>query len=115
MVAQPKTTNNDNRIKINNNFFDNPERIKRMIDEKLNKDYICDGQKGVAQFTYDTLLKDENGNMNYICSDPSRYIFKFHNSEGNIEKDIKANKITNMLIDAGITNKTFSVSTIFMD
>jgi len=112
IAMQPKTTmnNNDNRIKINNNFFDNPERIKQMIDEKLTKDYISEGQKGVAQFACNNLLKDENGNMNYICSDPSRHIFKFKNSEGNIEKDIKANKLTNMLLDAGITTKALSVA-----
>jgi hypothetical protein len=112
LAAQPKTTtnNNDNRIRINNNFFDNPERIKQMIDEKLTKDYISDGQKGVAQFACNNLLKDENGNMNYICSDPSRHIFKFQNSEGNIEKDVKANKLTNMLIDAGITTKALSIA-----
>jgi hypothetical protein len=108
MAMQPK--NNNNKIKINNNFFDNPEKIKQMINDKLNKDYICDGQKGVAQFAYNNLLKDEEGNMNYICSDPSRHIFKFHNSEGNIEKDVKAIKLTNMLIEAGITNKALSVA-----
>jgi hypothetical protein len=111
LALQPKTTtSNNNKIKINNNFFDNPERIKQMIDEKLTKDYICDGQKGVAKFACNNLLKDEEGNMNYICSDPSRHIFKFQNSEGTIEKDIKANKLTNMLIDAGITHKTLSIS-----
>jgi hypothetical protein len=113
LAMQPKTTNtnnNDNRIRINNNFFDNPERIKQMIDEKLTKDYISDGQKGVAQFACNNLLKDENGNMNYICSDLSRNVFKFYNSEGNIEKDVKANKLTNMLIDAGITNKALSIA-----
>ena len=112
LALQPKTstsTSNNNKIKVNN-FFDNPERIKQMVDEKLTKDYISDGQKGVAQFAYNNLLKDEEGNMNYICSDPSRHIFKFQNSEGNIEKDLKANKLTNMLIDAGITHKTFSVA-----
>jgi hypothetical protein len=116
LALQPKTTttntnNNDNRIRINNNnFFDNPEKIKQMIDEKLTKDYISDGQKGVAQFACNNLLKDENGNMNYICSDPSRHIFKFHNSEGNVEKDVKANKLTNMLIEAGIANKALSMA-----
>jgi hypothetical protein len=112
LALQPKTstsTSNNNKIKINN-LFDNPERIKQMVDEKLTKNYISDGQKGVAQFAFNNLLKDEEGNMNYICSDPSRHIFKFQNSEGNIEKDLKANKLTNMLIDAGITNKTFSVA-----
>ena len=113
LAMQPKTTNtnnNDNRIRINNNFFDNPERIKQMIDEKLTKDYISDGQKGVAQFACNNLLKDENGNMNYICSDLSRNVFKFYNSEGNIEKDVKANKLTNMLIEAGIANKALSMA-----
>ena len=115
LALQPKTTttntnNNDNRIRINNNFFDNPEKIKQMIDEKLTKDYISDGQKGVAQFACNNLLKDENGNMNYICSDPSRHIFKYQNSEGNIEKDVKANKLTNMLIEAGISNKALSIA-----
>jgi hypothetical protein len=115
LAMQPKTTttntnNNDNRIRINNNFFDNPERIKQMINEKLTKDYISDGQKGVAQFACNNLLKDENGNMNYICSDPSRHIFKFQNNEGNIEKDVKANKLTNMLIEAGISNKALSIA-----
>jgi len=109
MASQSKNTTT-NKIKINNNFFDNPERIKKMIDEKLNKDYVSDGQKGVAQFAYDTLLKDNDGNKNYICSDPSRHIFKFQNSEGNIEKDIKAVKLTNMLIDAGITSKSGSIA-----
>jgi len=113
LAMQPKTTNtnnNDTRIKINNNFFDNPERMKQMINEKLTKDYISEGQKGVAQFACNNLLKDENGNMNYICSDTSRHIFKFQNSEGNIEKDVKANKLTNMLIEAGISNKALSMA-----
>jgi len=110
LAIQPKNTNNNNKIKINNNFFDNPEKIKQMIDEKLTKDYISEGQKGVAQFACNNLLKDENGNMNYICSDLSRNVFKFYNIEGNIEKDVKANKLTNMLIEAGIANKALSVA-----
>jgi len=110
LAMQPKNTNNDNRIRVNNNFFDNPERIKQMIDEKLTKDYISEGQKGVAQFACKNLLKDENGNMNYVCSDLSRLVFKFYNSEGNIEKDVKANKLTDMLIEAGIANKALSMA-----
>ena len=111
LAIQPKShTNNDTRIRINNNFFDNPEKMKQMIDEKLTKDYISEGQKGVAQFACKNLLKDENGNMNYICSDLSRHVFKFYNSEGNIEKDVKANKLTDMLIEAGIANKALSMA-----
>jgi hypothetical protein len=111
MAAQPKTTNNNNnKIRVMNNFFDNPEKVKQLVNEKLTQDHICDGQKGVAQFAYDILLKDEDGNINYFCTDPSRSIFKFQNADGETEKDIKAIKLTNMLIDAGIKHKTGTIA-----
>jgi len=107
LASQPKTmNNNNNKIRIMNNFFDNPEKVKQIVNEKLTNDHIIDGQKGVAQFAYNTLLRDDEGNVNYFCTDPSRCIFKFQNSEGEIEKDIKAIKLTNMLLDAGIKQKT---------
>jgi hypothetical protein len=109
LAAQPKNTtntNNNNKIRVMNNFFDNPEKVKQLVDEKLTQDHICDGQKGVAQFATNFLLKDEEGNINYFCTDPSRSIFKFQNADGETEKDIKAMKLTNMLIDAGIKQKT---------
>lgn len=109
IATQPKI-NNNNKIKVINNFFDNPIRIKQIVEEKLTSNHIIEGQKGVAQFAYDTLLKNEDGNMNYFCTDPSRLIFKFQNNEGNIEKDIKAVKLTNLLLDAGIKNKTCDIA-----
>ena len=106
LAAQPKNnTNNNNKIRVMNNFFDNPEKVKQLVDEKLTQDHICDGQKGVAQFATDFLLRDEDGNINYFCTDPSRSIFKFQNADGEIEKDVKANKLTNMLLEAGLKYK----------
>jgi hypothetical protein len=108
LAAQPKTTtntNNNNKIRVMNNFFDNPEKVKQLVNDKLTQNHICDGQKGVAQFAYDILLRDEDGNINYFCTDPSRSIFKFQNADGETEKDIKAMKLTNMLIDAGLKHK----------
>jgi hypothetical protein len=93
-----------------NNFFGNPEKVKQLVDENLTQDHICDGQKGVAQFAVNFLLKDDEGNINYFCTDPSRSIFKFQNSNGETEKDIKAMKLTNMLIDAGIKHKTGTIA-----
>lgn len=89
-----------------NNFFDNPEKIKQLVDEKLTRNHIVDGQKGVAHFAYNILLKDEDGNINYLCTDSSRSIFKFLNNDGIMEKDIKASRLTNLLFDAGIKQKT---------
>ena len=108
LAAQPKNTtntNNNNKIKVMNNFFDNPEKVKQLVNDKLTQDHICDGQKGVAQFATDFLLRDEDGNINYFCTDPSRSIFKFQNADGEIEKDVKANKLTNMLLEAGLKYK----------
>jgi Rps23 Pro-64 3,4-dihydroxylase Tpa1-like proline 4-hydroxylase len=112
LASQPKitTNNNNNKIRVMNNFFDNPEKVKQLVDEKLTQNHICDGQKGVAQFAYDILLKDDDGNINYFCTDPSRSIFKFQNADGETEKDIKALKLTNMLLDAGIKHKTGTIA-----
>jgi len=109
MAMQPKIINNQ-KIKVINNFFDNPEKIKKIVNENLTLNHIADGQKGVAQFAFDKLLKDDDGMINYICTDPSRHIFKYQNKDGNIEKDVKANKLTNLLIYAGIKNKTNAIA-----
>ena len=109
LASQPKITNN-NKINVVNNFIDNPEKVKQIVNEKLVNDYIMDGQKGVARFAYDSLIKDDEGNINYFCTDPSRKIFKFKNSNGNTEKDVKAKKLTTMLVDAGIKNKSHATA-----
>ena len=110
-----KPTNNKinilNNNQINNfNYFDDPEKIKLIIDSKLTKNHIVDGQKGVAQFAYDTILKDDDGNVNYFCTDQSRGIFKFQNANGEFEKDIKAKKLTSLLIDSGIKTKSTDIA-----
>ena len=46
--------------------------------------------------------EDDLGNLTYICTDPSRQIFKFKDSLGEVQKDVKANKLTNILIEGGI-------------
>jgi len=60
---------------------------------------MIQGQKGVAKFAYDTMLKDEEGKLKYICTDPSRQIFQYKNEEGEIQKDVKAKKLTKALLD----------------
>lgn len=76
----------------NNNFTD-------VIKNQFTKDYMLDGQKGVAKFAYDKLLKDKEGNLKYMCTDPARQIYKFKTNEGEIEKDVRAKKLTNIIID----------------
>ena len=50
--------------------------------------------------------EDSDGNLNYVCTDPSRKIFKYKNNDGELEKDINAQKLTNLLTENGILKAT---------
>ena len=115
IAKQPKnvnTTNNNNKIlNITSNIdFNDKEKIKELIENNYNINYVLDGQKGFAQFAKDNLLKDGDGNLIYVCTDPSRYIFKYKDETGEIKKDIEAKKITAHLIDGGIKQKSIILS-----
>jgi hypothetical protein len=113
-VSKPTTTNNNN---INNKILNmsvlnlDNENVKSIINDKYNLDVISEGQKGVAKFATNFLLKDSDGNLNYVCTDPSRKIFKYKNHDGELEKDINAQKLTDILTDNGILNTTARIST----
>ncbi len=115
MAKQPKITNTNNKIlSIQSSFdFSNTEQVKKIIDEKYDKKYLFQGQKGVAQFAVDYILKDDNGQLKYICTDPSRQIFKYKDSEGFIKKDVEAKKLTGFLVNSGIQEKTHDVAIDF--
>jgi len=112
-ISKPTTTNNTN---INNKIMNmsvlnlDNENVKSIINDKYNLDVISEGQKGVAKFATNFLLKDSNGNLNYVCTDPSRKIFKYKNHDGELEKDINAQRLTNILSDNGIFNTTSQIT-----
>ena len=70
------------------------EHITKMIQEKFTKEHFYDGQAGVARFAVDNILKDKDGKLGYICTDPSRQIFKHITSDGEVKKDVRASKLT---------------------
>ena len=115
MAKQPKITNTNNKIlSIQSSLdFNNTEQVKKIIDEKYDKKYLFQGQKGVAQFAVDYILKDDNGQLKYVCTDPSRQIFKYKDSEGFIKKDVEAKKLTGFLVNSGIHEKTHDVAIDF--
>jgi len=105
------TTNNINNKILNISALDlNDDKIKSILDSKFDHNYIIDGQKGVAQFLVDHYLKDEDGKLKYICTDPSRQIFKYKDDLGDIQKDIKAKKLTKTLIDGGLKEKNNKIA-----
>ena len=69
------------------------EHITKMIQEKFTKEHFYDGQAGVARFAVDNILKDKDGKLGYICTDPARQIFKHITSDGEVKKDVRASKL----------------------
>jgi hypothetical protein len=117
IAKQPKNTSSSNNTNIstNNKFLNiscldlSDKRMQNVIDNKFVKDYIHDGQKGVAQFAVDNILTDNDGNINYLCTDPSRQVFKYKDINGEIRKDIRAKKLTDALVSGGIREKTIQL------
>ena len=115
-VAKPTTTNNttiNNRILNMSVLNFNDNNVKHIINNKYNADVIAGGQKAVAKFATNYLLTDSEGNLNYVCTDVSRKIFKFKNDLGELEKDVNAIKLTNILSENGLFEKTSNISQQF--
>jgi hypothetical protein len=113
------TINNNN--KTNNNYSKNItfnsslnlndiDTISDIINNKYSIDHLLQGQKGIAHFILENFLKDDDGNLKYICSDPSRKVFNYQTEEGVIEKDLSANKLTNGIVAGGIKEKTINLA-----
>ena len=66
-------------------------------------------QKELAQFITEHLLKDDDGKSTYICTDTSRQIFKYKDTLGDIQKDVKAKKLTQTLIDGGLKDTNHKI------
>ena len=99
------TTNNNNIVVANTLNLNDTERFKSIIEEKLTKNVVCNGQRGLAKFAVENLLKDSEGKLMYKCVDPSRHNFEFTNSDGVVEKDVKAIKLKRALIGGDVIVK----------
>jgi hypothetical protein len=100
-VSTPKTSNtiNQNKYLFLTPFNLTKEEIKEKIEKNFTKDHFMNGQKGVADFTYNNLLLDENKQLNYFCSDTSRKFFCYKDINGELKKDIKTKMLTNFIAD----------------
>jgi hypothetical protein len=114
IAKQPKNivnanTNNKILTIVSPLDFTSKESLKNKINDNYKLDYIFSGQKGIAKFAIDHILKDEEGNLKYVCTDPSRHIFKYKDSTGEMRKDIEAKKLTNFLVEGGIKDKACNI------
>ena len=108
LAKQPKTTKNNITIG-GNNFFNDTEKVKDIINSKLDRFDIAAGQKGIAQFAAKNILKDDDGLLKYVCTDSSRGIFNLLHDNGESEKDLKAKKLTDLLFESGLKTKTHDI------
>ena len=81
------TTNTSQNI-LNINVFNKTDTdITRIVEEKYTKEYLMDGQKGVARFVAKYILMDDKGVGSYIVSDIVRGNGKYKISETEIVSD----------------------------
>lgn len=88
------TTNTTNNVLNMTPFNIEDKSIKDKIDTLYNLDYLKRGQKGVAEFTKDNILLDDEGKLMYICCDPSRLVFRYKDEKGEVRRDVKANRLS---------------------
>ena len=105
------TTVNNNTVNnnVNNNIIvssldimEDPSKLNMLIEKYYSTDYFIEGQVGVAKFSNDHLITDDDGNKLYICTDTSRNSFKYKNSKGEIVKDPHGTNLAVTLLDNGL-------------
>ena len=106
LALQPKITNNTNNNIIGNLNLNDTKRIKEILEKEFTPNDIMDGQKGLANFAFNKILRDEEGNLVYVCGDPSRKIFKYKDSLGKLIKDVNTQKLTDAFILSEISQIT---------
>jgi hypothetical protein len=114
-AEQPKTTTHIRNTKNVLNRYENmppfsdltPEYVQEVFDD-FDRSHLIDGQKGVARFTFNKMLKDPEGNLYMECSDPSRHVYRFKDEHGNIVRDLKAKHLTSLIAEP-VKNKSLAI------
>ena len=79
--------------------------INDKIKNNFNSEYLIEGQKGIAKFVFDHILKD----IDYSCIDNDRYIFLYKTGDSS-EKDVKAKKLVKLLFQGDLKKIGHSIS-----
>jgi len=111
IAKQPRIqTNNNQKVLITTPMDMSQPSVTKAIQLGFSEDYLVQGQKGVARFAYDNILKDEQGKLKYICTDAARQIFQFKDENGSIQKDVRATKLTKALLDGELKSTTHKIA-----
>ena len=110
IAKQPRTTNNNQKVLITTPMDLSQPVVQQAIQQGFSEEYLVQGQKGVARFAVDNILKDEQGKLKYVCTDPSRQIFQYKNEDGSMQKDVRATKLTKALLDGEIKSTSHKIA-----
>ena len=97
IAKQPKINNTINKYLHITPFILKEGEIARKVKYNFTEEMFLDGQQGVADFTYNNILKDDNGESKYICNDINRGNFMYKDDKGKMKTDYKADKLINMI------------------
>jgi hypothetical protein len=113
LVKNPRKTTNIHNNTLNLSVFNKSEEdIKKMVDDNYNKDYLIEGQKGVARFTHYHVLKTEENQMPiYVITDKTRGNGKYKNSNSEVVIDNEMHGLTKK-IHPSIKNKAINIAII---
>jgi hypothetical protein len=111
-ASEPKTTTTKttNNVVVNNHTLNlSQEHVTKVLDEHFTKEVAAGGQKGLAKMVHEKMLTGPDGKPTYVCVDSSRQTFEFTNNDGDVERDVKAKKLTKALINSKIQQKAAEV------
>jgi hypothetical protein len=110
IAKQPRTTNNNQKVLITTPMDLSQPVVQQAIQQGFSEEYLVQGQKGVARFAVDNILKDKQGKLKYVCTDPSRQIFQYKNEDGSMQKDVRATKLTKALLDGELKSTSHKIA-----
>ena len=106
-----KTTNIHNTVNLSV-FNKTEEDIKQLVEDNYNKEYLIEGQKGVARFTHSHVLKTEANQMPmYTITDKTRGNGKYKSSNSEVVIDNGMHGLTKKL-HPSIKNKAINIAII---
>jgi hypothetical protein len=108
-ASEPKTKTTTNVVVNNNTLNLSQEHVTKVLDEHFTKEVAAGGQKGLAKMVHEKMLTGPDGKPTYVCVDSSRHTFEFTNNDGDVERDVKAKKLTKALINSKIQQKAAEV------
>ena len=106
-----KTTNIHNTLNLSV-FNKSDDDIKQLVENNYNKEYLIEGQKGVARFTHSHVLKTEANQMPmYTITDKTRGNGKYKTSNSEVVIDNGMQGLTKKL-HPSIKNKAINIAIV---